>query len=124
MEKRRSDNLKALLLTAFLLLLPRMINNLPWWAFVIPVLVLGIVIALKKLEVSTFTVGFIAGFLIWFGAHLFFDLTSSATILVRLGLLISVSKFVVMLISGLIGGLISGLALYTGNLSFHKSRSA
>ncbi len=114
MKKRRLDNLKALLLTGFLLLLTRMINSLPWWIFVIPVLTLGIVITIKKWEVSSFSVGFIAGFLVWFGANLYFDLTLNGIILGRVGLLLAVPKFVVLLISGVIGGLLTALALYTG----------
>jgi hypothetical protein len=114
MEKRRSDNFKTLLLTAFVLLLTRMVNNLPWWFFAVPVLVLGIVVTLKKWQVSGFTIGFIAGFLTWFGANLFFDLTLNGAVLARLGLLLSVPKFVVMLISGMIGGLITALALFAG----------
>ena len=114
MKNRRSDNIKTILLTVVILLLTRIIGSLPWWSFVVPVTIFGVVITIKKWEVSGFAAGFAAGFLTWLGANLFFDLSSNGIVLTRIGLLISVPKIVVLLISGMIGGLLTGLALHTG----------
>jgi hypothetical protein len=114
MKKRRSDNIKTLLLTVLLVLASRASDSLPWWFFAIPVLVLGIVTGLQKWDLSAFLVGFVAGFLIWFGANLYFDLTVNGIIVNRLGLLLYVPDFVILLVSGIIGGLLTALALYTG----------
>ena len=52
--------------------------------------------------------------MVWFGANLCFDMTYNGIILNKIGLLLSVHKIIVLLISGIIGGLLTGLALYAG----------
>lgn len=114
MNKIWSGNIKALLITATLLLITQLFSFIPWWGFVIPVLGFGLLISNRSWQVSAFTVGFAAGFIVWLGASLYFDLSYGGLALNKVGLLLGVPKFVVMLISGIIGGLITALALYTG----------
>ena len=92
----------------------KLIAQLPWWTFVIPVLIFGIYITRKKREVPAFPVGFLTGFIIWCGSNLYFDILSNGITMNKIGLLLTVPKIVVIVISGLIGGLLTGLALYTG----------
>jgi hypothetical protein len=120
MKKKTRDNIKTALLLIPLIILTRLIDTLPWWIFVIPVLALGVTITLKKWEISSFSVGWLCGFLIWIGANLYFDQMLDGDILTKIGRLLSVPKIVVLLVSGIIGGLLTGLALYTGKAAVYK----
>ena len=122
MKKKRSNNIKTLLITISLLLVAQMIDRLPWWSFVIPVLAFGVLISVKKWEISAFGIGFVAGFLVWLGANLYFDMTLGGIALDKIGLMLSVPKLIVMLISALIGGLLTALALYTGKFILAVNR--
>lgn len=103
-----------MLIIIILVIFTSIIESLPWWTFVVPVLILGMVINFRRWNVSVFSIGFLSGFIIWFGANLYFDTIVSGVILNKLGLLLSVPKIIVLVISGVIGGLLTGLALYTG----------
>jgi len=106
-----------------LILLTRIPGSLPWWTFIIPVVILGIVITIWKWKVSTFAMGFLCGFIIWFGANLYFDLTFNGAIMSRIGLLFTVPRIVVLLLSGVIGGVLTGLALFTGRSMVFRSEN-
>ncbi|HSH67754.1 MAG TPA: hypothetical protein VLB84_18580 [Bacteroidia bacterium] len=114
MTKKRSDTLKAILFTTIILLVTRMLGSLPWWSFVVPVILFGTYISIRKWSVSGFLVGFISGFLTWLCADLYFDITYNGMMLNKMGLLLGVPKPIIFLVSGLIGGLLTGLAFYTG----------
>ncbi|MEZ2338444.1 hypothetical protein AB6735_22540 [Mucilaginibacter sp. RCC_168] len=90
------------------------IDFLPWWVFLLPVLILGIIISLLKLNLKVFILGFIAGFVIWFGGNLFFDIKYNGFVLAKLANVLSVPKLLLPLVSGIIGGVITGLAMYVG----------
>ena len=111
-------SLKYSLLTILIIMLTtwliRMMDWVPWWGFIIPVMALGIVIRMRRWEVPAFGTGFIAGFLLWFGASLYFSITLNDIISAKIGILLSVPKIIVFLISGVISGILTGLALYTG----------
>ena len=122
MKKKNLDSFKTILLVFILVILTRMIGTLPWWSFVVPVGILGVVITLKNWDVACFAIGFIAGFIIWLGADIYFDRTLDGNIFNRVAALMSVSKIGVFLISGSIGGILTGLALYTGkSIVFNKT---
>ena len=109
------DNIKTFLIATVLLVLTGMIGSIPWWGAVIPILALGLAANILKWRVSAFSIGFISGFVVWFGANLFFDITLEGTALYRIGVLASMPVLVILLIAGVIGGCITGLALYAGN---------
>jgi len=114
MKKNMLNNIKILALTIILIILTRLMGILPWWSFIIPVVALGIVMTIKKWSRAGFGLGFLAGFLTWAGANLYFDAALQGAVLDKLGLLLSVPAIVIVLLSGIIGGLLTGLALYTG----------
>ena len=58
--------------------------------------------------------GFLAGFLVWFGSNLYFDFTLSSSVLNKISLILSIPKILILLASGILGGLLTGLSLYTG----------
>lgn len=90
------------------------VDSLPWWTYLVPLLIVGYVLALLKLNSNAFALGFIAGFLIWFGGNYLFDIKYNGNILIKLAGLLSVPKISLLLAAGVIGGLITGLALYVG----------
>lgn len=87
---------------------------LPWWIFLLPVLVLGNALTLLKLNLNVFILGFISGFVIWFGGNSLFDIKYNGFILVKCANLLSVSKILLLFASGIIGGLLTGIAMYVG----------
>jgi hypothetical protein len=123
MKKNNADALKVILIIVAIVLLTNWMQHIHWWIFVIPVIILGVIIALREWKVSAFPIGFLAGFIIWFGVNLYFDQVSNGIILNKIGLLLMMPKIVVMLIAGIIGGLVTGLALYTGKsiVKIHKN---
>jgi len=110
------DTLKTILLVCLVIIITGMIDMFPWWSFVIPVALLGIIVRLRNWKVACLTIGFLAGFFIWSGSNLYFDIIQNGVILEKLGNLLAAPKFVVILLSGIIGGLLTALALYTGKL--------
>ncbi|MBB5620270.1 putative membrane protein [Pedobacter cryoconitis] len=114
MEKKTLNNIVILIITIIIIILTRMIEALAWWSFVVPVLIFGTVFTYRKWVVPVFSLGFLAGFIVWFGGNLYFDLTGNGIMLSKMGHLLFIPKIGVMLISGIVGGLVTGLALYTG----------
>ena len=120
MRVRSYHNLKTFFIAPILVLACKMVPGLPWWAFVVPVAMLGIVITLLKWKVSSFLIGFLGGFLVWFGGNLYFHIAFEGRILSKLG---STAELIILLASGLMGGLLTGLALYTGKSIVHNKKA-
>jgi hypothetical protein len=111
MKKNTKANLFAVSAVILVILITKSVSILPWWFFIVPVLGTGILIGLKKWKVSVFIAGFTAGFLTWIFTALFFDITLNCSILSKWGIGLKIFVFVV---TGIMGGVLSGLALYTG----------
>jgi hypothetical protein len=111
---RKSDNVKAILLLLPLIAASRLPVNLPWWSFILPVILFGVFTQLMNWRVSGFAIGFLCGFIVWLGANLYYDMILNSAVLDKIGHLLSVPKLIVMLMSSMIGALVTGLAMYTG----------
>jgi hypothetical protein len=105
-----------LLILVFVSIGVQILTFLPWWSFLVSVFILGIVLPLEKWRVSSFRSGFVAGFLVWFLSTLYFEVTYKGEIINKMIRIISVSNFVIYIIIGCIGGLLTGLAFYSGFL--------
>ena len=114
MRKKLPDSIKTMLIILVLITGTDLFEQLPWWSFVLPVLVLGVIAGLRHWQFSGFITGFIPGFIIWSGANSYFDLRLHGGVLNKLGVLINFPEIVVIIIAGLIGGVLTGLVLYTG----------
>lgn len=124
MKNRIVRNIIILVLTLAIIFAVRTIESLPWWSFVIPVFILGVVATkVFKWEIPGFTLGFLAGFIIWFGINWYVDNTNGSIVMTRLSQLLSTSKWVVLLAAGVIGGLLSGLALSAGEQMLSSGKS-
>jgi hypothetical protein len=91
-----------------------MINGIPWWSFVIVVSLFGFIITIRKWKVAAFSIGFLSGLVVWTGANLYYHTVFGGSVFEKLGQVMFIPEFVVFLLSGVIGGLLTGLALYTG----------
>jgi hypothetical protein len=111
MKKKRINSIKALGLLFLIIIGTKMFSVIPWWGFVIPVFLFGMMTAVKQWEIPALFLGFLAGFIIWFGANLFFHLSYDGIILNRIGIGVGI---LILFFSGLIGGLLTALAFYTG----------
>ena len=99
-----------LIITAYLINLV-----LPWWGIAITGLVLGF--QMKPSSGKAFGVGFLALFLLWSGQALYIHLANDGILSTRIAEMLRVgSPIVVILITGIVGGLVSGLAVLSGGL--------
>lgn len=88
---------------------------LPWWSIAIPGLIFGYLFNKKALP--SFGWGFLALFLLWGGQALYIHFANDGILSTRIAEMLSVgSPMLVVLITGIIGGLVSGLATFTGTL--------
>jgi hypothetical protein len=88
----------------------------PWWVFLVPVFLLGALLPLGKWKVHSFLFGFLAGFLVWTLSTFFFEVSYKGEITTVLGKMISVPYYILYLIIGFIGGILTGLSFYSGFL--------
>lgn len=105
------------MLMTFIILLFAFIMNifLPWWSIAIPGLAFGY--QFKKGAWISFGLGFLAVFLLWLGQALYIHFANDGILSTRIATMLGVgSPFLVILITGIIGGLVSGLATLTGSL--------
>jgi len=111
MSQRIKRSALLLIVVMAIVVFVKMIPGAAWWSCVIPIVALGVWVGLKKWTVAGLGIGFLAGFLLWPGAILFFHWRYQGGLLPRLGL---AGMVIFLLAAGLTGGLLCGLALYTG----------
>ena len=107
------NKMKIFFIPFLLVMFTGMIGAIPWWSFVIPVLLSGAFLTTKIKNPAFFPIGFMAGFTAWSGSNLFFHLYYNGMMLKRLGPAAEILAFI---IPGIICGLLTGLAMYTGKL--------
>lgn len=111
--------MKKIITLAILILVStsvQMISFLPWWSFLVAIFLLGALLPLKKWKVSSFLSGFIAGLFVWSLSTLYFETVYTGAIMDKTSILFHVPYFLLLIIIGLIGGILTGLALYSGFL--------
>jgi hypothetical protein len=118
MKRKFMQGILVVVVAGLIMVLAGIVGALPWWSFLVPVMLLGYLLTLLKLELNAFALGFMAGFLIWFGGNLLFNLTYNGLILSKLSNLLSVPTLLLLLVAGIIGGVLSGLAMYVGQHIF------
>ncbi|GAB5410769.1 MAG: hypothetical protein BalsKO_31340 [Balneolaceae bacterium] len=105
------------MILTFLILITAFILNLflPWWSIALPGLAFGY--QFKKSPWVSFGLGFLALFLLWGGQALYIHFANDGILSTRIAEMLGVgSPYLVILITGIIGGLVSGLATLTGTL--------
>lgn len=105
-----------LIITAYLINLV-----LPWWGIAITGLILGF--QLKPKSGTAFGYGFLALFLLWGGQALYIHFANDGILSTRIAEMLGVgSPYLVVLITGVLGGLVSGLAVLSGGLLNYKNK--
>ena len=110
------------MLLTFLILITAFLLNLilPWWSIAIPGLIFGY--QFKKSAWLSFAWGFLAPSLLWSGQALYLHFSNDGILSTRIGTMLGVgSPYLVILITGILGGLISGLATLTGSMFKNNS---
>jgi hypothetical protein len=92
------------------------LHFLPWWSFSVPVFLLGVLLPLKKWKVSAFLWGFIAGFMAWLLSTIYFEIIYDGEIMKSVANVMKVKPYLLHPAIGLIGGLLTGLGVYSGYL--------
>ena len=87
----------------------------PWWIIALVGLSVGYLINLRPFK--SFLSGFLACFLLWAGIACFIDVANEHILATRVGALFTLKQPILMvLITGFIGGLVTGMASLTGAL--------
>ncbi len=105
------------MLLALLVLIGALILNifLPWWGIAIPGLIIGFQFNEKPLP--SFLWGFLGVFLLWGGQALYVHIANNGILSTRIAEMLGVgSPLIVILITAVLGGLVSGFATMTGSL--------
>ncbi|RNC83862.1 MAG: hypothetical protein ED557_08815 [Balneola sp.] len=109
------------MLLALLIIILAFILNLflPWWSIAIPGILFGYIF--KKKALASFGWGFLALFILWSGQALFIHFMNDGILSTRIANMLGVgSPYLVILITGVLGGLVSGFATLTGTLFYMK----
>jgi hypothetical protein len=88
---------------------------LPWWSAVIAAFIIGLLLSGNK-GISSFFAGFSAIFLLWFGYALVIDINSQSILTEKIASILTVNnKYILIMITGVIGALPAGFGALTGN---------
>lgn len=107
-------SLLQLLLLCVIIISIRQIEALPWWSFLVPVFLSGILFSLRGRTKAGFSIGFLAGLIVWMGGSLLLEQVYHGDVLYRIGLVLGLPRMAVLLLTGVMGGLLTGLAFYAG----------
>lgn len=87
----------------------------PWWSAVISSFIIGVLLS-KNSGVKSFSAGFLAIFLLWNIYALMIDVTTQSILTEKIARIFTLNnKYILILITGIIGGLPSGFGALTGN---------
>lgn len=109
-----------MILTVAIIILAFILNLfLPWWSIAIPGLLFGY--SFRKKIAGSFGWGFLALFLLWGAQALYIHIANDGILSTRIAEMLGVgSPYLVVLITAVLGGLVSGLATMTGALANQK----
>ena len=104
----------SILLTAFLAFVAGLYTQFPWWVFAISSFVVSALI--KQTPVKSFLCGFLGLFLLWVILAIIKDAANEHILSTKVSQILPLggSYIMLILITGIIGGLISGFAALTG----------
>lgn len=105
----------AIILTAFLAYVTGLYSALPWWSFVITSLIVSV--AIHQRAGRAFLAGFLGVFLLWVGIAFIKDAANEHILSTKVAEVLPLggSYLVLILVTGVVGGLVSGLAALTGS---------
>ncbi len=87
---------------------------MPWWAAAVAGFVVGLVF--NNPSFKSFSIGFIAVFIVWATYSFWLDVQNASVLSQKIAVLFSVNQPVLLLlITGIIGGITGGLGSWAGN---------
>lgn len=110
-----------ILLIAIITIVVQALGVLPWWSYLVFTAIFGVIMPFKGIKISSFFCGFWAGASVWIGATLFFQAKLEGDMIPIFADIFSINSEVLLLVIGFIGGLLTGLSVYTGAL-FRKGK--
>jgi hypothetical protein len=113
----------AIVLTAFLAYVVGLYTVLPWWSFVITSLAVSV--AIHQRPGRAFLTGFLGLFLLWAGMALLKDAANDHLLAGKVARVLPLggSYLVLILVTGVVGGLVSGFAALAGSYLRGRPRS-
>lgn len=87
---------------------------LPWWTFLCTSGIMGLFFTFSRINIESFGLGFFSGFLNWFFIGLIFHNIYDGNILHKITQIFHINILLYFLFSGLLGGLLNGLACFAG----------
>jgi FtsH-binding integral membrane protein len=105
----------AIVLTAFLAYVTGIYSTLPWWSFAITSLLVAL--AVHQKPGKSFLSGFLGLFLLWAVLAFIKDSANEHVLSAKVAqlLLKNSSSIAIILLTGIVGGLVSGFAALTGS---------
>ena len=105
----------AIVVTGFLAFVLGVYSTLPWWSFAVSSLAVSI--AIRQRPGRSFLSGFLGLFLLWAGMALVKDAANEHILSAKVATILPLggSYLVLILVTGIVGGLVSGLAALTGS---------
>ncbi|MAO16408.1 MAG: hypothetical protein CMH44_05945 [Muricauda sp.] len=105
----------SLLATALLaaVLLTKVIEEMPWYTFVFPCMVIGFIVRGKFTSRLYFSIAFLVGLVTWVMANVWFHFTYDGTIHQKLNL---VQLVFLLVISGVMCGILMAMSIHLGVL--------
>lgn len=105
----------AIVITAFLAYVLGVYSTLPWWSFAISSFVVSV--AIHQKPGKSFLAGFLGLFLLWAGLALMKDVANEHLLSTKVAQILPLggSYIVLILVTGIVGGLVSGLAALAGS---------
>ena len=105
----------SIILTALLTYAIGLFTSLPWWSFAMAALVVAMAIHQKPFK--SFLSGFIALFLLWSILALMIDLSNEHILSKKVAQILPLggSSIVLIIVTGVVGGLVAGFAALTGS---------
>ncbi len=114
--------LSAIVLTALLAFATGLYGVLPWWSFAITSFIIAI--AIHQKAGKAFLAGFLGLFLLWSILAIVIDSANDHILATKVATILPLggSYWVLILLTGIIGGLVSGLAALTGSYMRQTSK--
>lgn len=105
----------AIILTAFLAFVAGLYTSLPWWTFAVTSLIVAV--AVHQKGGRAFLSGFLGLFLLWGGLAFWKDMQNEHLLAGKVAQILPLggSYIVLILVTGVVGGLVSGFAALTGS---------
>ena len=113
----------AIILTALLAFISGLLSFSPWWGFAITSLLVAVLVHQKAGK--AFLAGFLGIFLLWAGLAWWIDMKNNGILSHKIAQILPLSgnSLLLIIITGIVGGLVAGFAAMSGSYLRASSKS-